>query len=277
MRLERASQKQSSDTHKTPYDRVKRCRERKKYIKASERVNVDVFVQKNTAVSPTQPHPIFGRLVRSPPNKVRPGSFPGRVTPDFRKLESCRTMPLVGGFSRGSPVFPALSFRRRSILTSVTLICSLLRCAPQLRRVWRQDLLPDRQLAAGTVTRWQGAYPAAISLRHTLYLLPPGPGLCCYSHEPRETITESIKIAKLVMRRRYEVTNRRRLKCCETRPPSSPTLTRQRGESGANGRSGTVFEMKRLRRWEACSPGIMAPLDRICLRGRWSWMGDGRR
>ncbi|KAJ8878657.1 hypothetical protein PR048_019240 [Dryococelus australis] len=37
--FERASQKQSSDTHKTPYDRVKRCRERKIIIKASERVN----------------------------------------------------------------------------------------------------------------------------------------------------------------------------------------------------------------------------------------------
>ncbi|KAJ8873462.1 hypothetical protein PR048_024280 [Dryococelus australis] len=41
--LERASLKQSSDTHKTPYDRVKRCWERKKCIKASESVNVDVF------------------------------------------------------------------------------------------------------------------------------------------------------------------------------------------------------------------------------------------
>ncbi|KAJ8878744.1 hypothetical protein PR048_019330 [Dryococelus australis] len=38
-RLERDSQKQSSDTHKTPYDRLKRCRERKINIKASERVN----------------------------------------------------------------------------------------------------------------------------------------------------------------------------------------------------------------------------------------------
>ncbi|KAJ8897578.1 hypothetical protein PR048_002927 [Dryococelus australis] len=43
--LERASQKQPSDTHKTPYDRVKRCQERKLNIKASERVNVDVFTQ----------------------------------------------------------------------------------------------------------------------------------------------------------------------------------------------------------------------------------------
>ncbi|KAJ8876826.1 hypothetical protein PR048_021273 [Dryococelus australis] len=39
---ERASQKQSSDTHKTPCDRVKRCRERKINIEASERVNVDI-------------------------------------------------------------------------------------------------------------------------------------------------------------------------------------------------------------------------------------------
>ncbi|KAJ8891859.1 hypothetical protein PR048_004414 [Dryococelus australis] len=38
-RLERASKKQSSDTHKPPYDRVKRCRERKINTKASERVN----------------------------------------------------------------------------------------------------------------------------------------------------------------------------------------------------------------------------------------------
>ncbi|KAJ8891078.1 hypothetical protein PR048_010587 [Dryococelus australis] len=36
-----------------------------------------------------------------------PGSIPGRATPDFRKWESCRTMPLVDGFPRGSPIFPA--------------------------------------------------------------------------------------------------------------------------------------------------------------------------
>ncbi|KAJ8871799.1 hypothetical protein PR048_028139 [Dryococelus australis] len=45
-------------------------------------------------------------------------------SPDFRKWESCRTMPLVGGFSRGYPVSPAPSFRRRSIFTSITLIGS---------------------------------------------------------------------------------------------------------------------------------------------------------
>ncbi|KAJ8866529.1 hypothetical protein PR048_032372 [Dryococelus australis] len=45
MRLERASQKQSSDTHKTPYDRVKRCRERKINIKTSGPVNVDNYLE----------------------------------------------------------------------------------------------------------------------------------------------------------------------------------------------------------------------------------------
>ncbi|KAJ8868489.1 hypothetical protein PR048_030017 [Dryococelus australis] len=39
IRLERASQKQSNGTHKPPYNRVKRCRGRKRNIKASERVN----------------------------------------------------------------------------------------------------------------------------------------------------------------------------------------------------------------------------------------------
>ncbi|KAJ8875275.1 hypothetical protein PR048_023170 [Dryococelus australis] len=38
--------------------------------------------------------------------------------------ESCQTTPLVGGFFRGSPVSPVLSFRRCSILTSITLIGS---------------------------------------------------------------------------------------------------------------------------------------------------------
>ncbi|KAJ8882029.1 hypothetical protein PR048_018517 [Dryococelus australis] len=52
------------------------------------------------------------------------GSISGRVTPEFRMWESCRTMPLGGGFSRGSLVSPALSFRRCSILTSITLIGS---------------------------------------------------------------------------------------------------------------------------------------------------------
>ncbi|KAJ8882404.1 hypothetical protein PR048_014212 [Dryococelus australis] len=45
-------------------------------------------------------------------------------SPDFHKWELCRTMPLAGGFSRGSPFYPAPSFRCRFIFTSITLISS---------------------------------------------------------------------------------------------------------------------------------------------------------
>ncbi|KAJ8876153.1 hypothetical protein PR048_024062 [Dryococelus australis] len=58
------------------------------------------------------------------PQQGKPASISGRVTPDFRKWKSCRTMPLVGGFSRGSSISPAPSFRRRSMFTSITPIGS---------------------------------------------------------------------------------------------------------------------------------------------------------
>ncbi|KAJ8897254.1 hypothetical protein PR048_002600 [Dryococelus australis] len=45
-------------------------------------------------------------------------------SPDFCLWGLCRTMPLVGEFSQGSPIAPALSFLRRSLLTSITLIGS---------------------------------------------------------------------------------------------------------------------------------------------------------
>ncbi|KAJ8891073.1 hypothetical protein PR048_010582 [Dryococelus australis] len=54
-------------------------------------------------------------------NRVQPSTG----SPDFRKWESCRTKPLVGGFfSWGSPVSPASSFRRHTIFASITLIGS---------------------------------------------------------------------------------------------------------------------------------------------------------
>ncbi|KAJ8876196.1 hypothetical protein PR048_024105 [Dryococelus australis] len=50
-----------------------------------------------------------------------PGSIPVRVTPDFCKWESCKT---IDGFSWASAVSPALAFRRCFIITSFTLIGS---------------------------------------------------------------------------------------------------------------------------------------------------------
>ncbi|KAJ8885817.1 hypothetical protein PR048_012022 [Dryococelus australis] len=62
------------------------------------------------------------RLDNLPPAKANRVQSPAWPLPDFHMWESCRTMPLVGGFPRGSPVSPAPSFRRCFILTSITLI-----------------------------------------------------------------------------------------------------------------------------------------------------------
>ncbi|KAJ8871222.1 hypothetical protein PR048_027528 [Dryococelus australis] len=45
------------------------------------------------------------------------GSIPGRYTLDFHKFELCWVMLIVGGFSRGSPVFPAPSSECCTMLT----------------------------------------------------------------------------------------------------------------------------------------------------------------
>ncbi|KAJ8876133.1 hypothetical protein PR048_024042 [Dryococelus australis] len=62
-----------------------------------------------------------------------PGSISGRVTPDFRTWESCRTTLLMGGFSRGSPVSPSPCIpalfqshhisRSSAVKTSLRMIC----------------------------------------------------------------------------------------------------------------------------------------------------------
>ncbi|KAJ8898025.1 hypothetical protein PR048_003385 [Dryococelus australis] len=72
-----------------------------------------------------------------------PGSVADRVTGFSHKWESCRTMPLVGEFSRGSPVSP--SFRRRSIFISITFFGSqylAVKCRPNL---WRNILAVERR------------------------------------------------------------------------------------------------------------------------------------
>ncbi|KAJ8885522.1 hypothetical protein PR048_011720 [Dryococelus australis] len=58
------------------------------------------------------------RLDCSPPTKANRAQSLDGPLPDFHKWESCRTMPLAGRFSAGSPVSPDLSFRRCTILTS---------------------------------------------------------------------------------------------------------------------------------------------------------------
>ncbi|KAJ8885904.1 hypothetical protein PR048_012110 [Dryococelus australis] len=52
-----------------------------------------------------------------PPIKANWVQFPPGSLPNFRKRESCRTIPLLGGISLRSPVSPTIAFRRFSRLT----------------------------------------------------------------------------------------------------------------------------------------------------------------
>ncbi|KAJ8877428.1 hypothetical protein PR048_021882 [Dryococelus australis] len=76
------------------------------------------------------------RLARPPSTKANWAQSP-TGSPDFRKWESCRTLPLVGGSSRGAPVSLAPSFRRRTIFTSITLNGSQ-NLARQERKMWNE-------------------------------------------------------------------------------------------------------------------------------------------
>ncbi|KAJ8883668.1 hypothetical protein PR048_015522 [Dryococelus australis] len=109
MLLEIASQKQSSDTHKTAYDRVKRCRERKINIKACERVNVDVFTQnKRQCPQHSQPNFFFTRhltrlLCRTMFNTAHTALTVG-VSIDL-VIGSCIPLDAAGSLIAGFPVY----------------------------------------------------------------------------------------------------------------------------------------------------------------------------
>ncbi|KAJ8882285.1 hypothetical protein PR048_018773 [Dryococelus australis] len=63
-------------------------------------------------------------LACSPPTEANQVQSPSAGSLDFCMWESCRVMPLVSGFSRGSPVSLALAFRHHFTLISITLIGS---------------------------------------------------------------------------------------------------------------------------------------------------------
>ncbi|KAJ8879833.1 hypothetical protein PR048_020450 [Dryococelus australis] len=74
-------------------------------------VQHDSHVRKPGATPPGfESATVAERLGRSPPTKVNRAQSPAGPPPDFRKWESRRTMPLVGGSSRLTPVPPALAF-----------------------------------------------------------------------------------------------------------------------------------------------------------------------
>ncbi|KAJ8884317.1 hypothetical protein PR048_016174 [Dryococelus australis] len=84
IRLGRASQNQSSDTHKTLYDRVKRCwerkKKRKKSIKASELVNLDILSlrcsSRVTLRNDFRPDTCSSRAIPPPPPTNQPFQVP---------------------------------------------------------------------------------------------------------------------------------------------------------------------------------------------------------
>ncbi|KAJ8873692.1 hypothetical protein PR048_024524 [Dryococelus australis] len=84
------------------------------FDKHSRRPAVPIFTYPTEAT-------VAERLARSLPTKANRVQYPAG-SPDFRKWESCRTMPLVGGSSWGYPVSPTRSFRRRSVFASIALI-----------------------------------------------------------------------------------------------------------------------------------------------------------
>ncbi|KAJ8888693.1 hypothetical protein PR048_008185 [Dryococelus australis] len=145
------------------------------------------------------------------------GSIPGQFTPDFRKWESFRTMPLVVGFSRESlvsphPFIPALihthatspsSALKISMLKKTVQISSLIRiklqfdCFTCLRREWQE--LASKQGEPGSIQsgvtpwifacgnrarrcRWLASFLGDISVRSPLHS-----GAAPYS--PRFTFT----------------------------------------------------------------------------------------
>ncbi|KAJ8895212.1 hypothetical protein PR048_000537 [Dryococelus australis] len=70
-------------------------------------LTLQYIVKCTVPISHRVPAPLYG-LTGIRTRKLLNSSLPipGRVTPDFRTWESCQTMPLVGGFSRISPVPP---------------------------------------------------------------------------------------------------------------------------------------------------------------------------
>ncbi|KAJ8870125.1 hypothetical protein PR048_029137 [Dryococelus australis] len=90
------------------------------------------------------------RLARSPPTKVNRVQSPAG-SPDYRKWESCRTMSLVGVFSRGSPVPPALSFQRYIMPQSpLSALKTLLLKAVQISSILPLKLNLDEEATAAT-------------------------------------------------------------------------------------------------------------------------------
>ncbi|KAJ8867237.1 hypothetical protein PR048_031036 [Dryococelus australis] len=142
------------------------------------------------------------RLDCSPPTKANRVQSPVGPLPDFRMWKSCRKMPLLGGFSRGSPVSPAPCIPHFTLAGSQNrdvLISSLAHSNPVnlFRRVWRlcKNVLvrladasaspPRRITRVGEDSRWRSK---------TLYILPQPSGLQSLTEAAWSSVRERSKV-----------------------------------------------------------------------------------
>ncbi|KAJ8875977.1 hypothetical protein PR048_023885 [Dryococelus australis] len=162
--LERASLNHSSDTHETPYDRVKRCREGKINIKASKLVNVDVFTQNNghvpNAATPNVFIEDFGKLRI---NRLRP-VFPSREEENHaRKLPfSAVNWDYFDEGREGRHDGNTARLARRSD-EALGVRVSVARIAPSLLDLGRADARP-RSRSEGAIRATLTRTPSASSL-----------------------------------------------------------------------------------------------------------------
>ncbi|KAJ8898525.1 hypothetical protein PR048_003885 [Dryococelus australis] len=118
------------------------------------------------------------RLPRSPPTKADRVQSPA-WSPDFRMWESCQTMPLVGRFTRGSPVSPPFysSAAPYTPQSSSSALKTLLGLPGGRRKAATTCSVVQPQREAATVSRSGGEHQQAASGsrdRLWLSLLPSG-------------------------------------------------------------------------------------------------------
>ncbi|KAJ8870142.1 hypothetical protein PR048_029154 [Dryococelus australis] len=161
--------------------------------------------------------PTTERLARSPPTKANQVQSPAG-SPDFRKWESCRTIPLVGGFLRGFTFPPPLQsgaapyslpslssalktlMLRAAQLSSLTLSSSHLHTKDEVDRPrWlRTTILRDRTLngySADTASKNDVYRIRGLSFEMFLYFprRPTGQAAACVSQTIRELVYDRLR------------------------------------------------------------------------------------
>ncbi|KAJ8890012.1 hypothetical protein PR048_009518 [Dryococelus australis] len=125
------------------------------------------------------------RLARSPPIKANRAQSPAG-SPNFRMSESNRTMSLVGGFSRGSPVSPVSGAAPYSPLSSSSALKTSLLRAAQISSL-THDCKKLRPTGANCSTRDRQILRLGVEERRENIFCIPAPGVDQELHSRRTT------------------------------------------------------------------------------------------